>query len=109
MKKIFLSLITLFLVTACTDDDVMNELESNTFNSNLTTSYWTQQIKENSSLWQKALPYCQANPIKVNCATLRQAWVDYNIQQHMAANAANNPNSASPIARRIRQRMLNNT
>lgn len=102
MRKILLSLTMICLLTACTEE-VMQELQSNTYDSKLTISFWTNELQQNSELWQQALPYCQANPMKVNCAAVREAWVQYNLSQHMVAG------QPGPIARRlIRNRVLNN-
>lgn len=106
MKKIFLSLFILFLFTACTEE-VMKKLQSDTYEPNLSTSFWNKEISENSELWQQALPYCQEHPLKVNCKNVRETWARYNINQHMMANA--NHAQSRPLARRLlRNRILNN-
>lgn len=84
MKKIFLGLIFIGLLAACTDE-VMNELKSDTYDPKLTTDFWNQQIAENSELWKQALPYCQEHPLKVNCTNLQKAWTRYVANQRMMA------------------------
>jgi hypothetical protein len=108
-KTFFLSLIMLFLMTACTEE-TMQKLQSNTFYPDLSIPFWNKQIQENSELWQQALPYCQANPIKVNCGAVNKAWTEYNMRQRAAANAANGVNQPNPIVvrRLIRNRILRN-
>lgn len=81
MKKTFFLSLTavLLLLTACTQD-VMEKLESNTYDSSLSLSYWNNEMKENSELWQQAWPYCKANPIKVNCSNVNETWEGANLR-----------------------------
>lgn len=91
LKRIsLLGLILVTMLTACTEE-TMKKLASNTFDPNLSIPFWDKQISENSDLWKEALPYCQANPQKVNCVAVRKAWGRYNFSQFVAAEQATRP------------------
>jgi hypothetical protein len=109
MKKILsLSLLLLCFLAACTDDEVMQELKSDTYQPNLTTDYWNKEIAENSKLWQQALPYCQDNPLKVNCTNLNRAWTRYVANQRMMAGGGAGAGRQMPARARqlLRKRII---
>lgn len=109
MKKIFsLSLLLLCFLAACTDDEVMQSLKSDTYQPNLTTEFWNKEIVENSKLWQQALPYCQENPLKVNCTNLNKAWTRYVANQRMmAGGGAGTGMQSHPLRNRLlRKRVI---
>ncbi len=91
MKKIYcLIFLLLSVLTACTEE-VMKELKSDTFDPKLTTEFWNKEIAENTELWKQALPYCQDNPLKVNCINVRKAWTRYTANQRLLAQAQSRP------------------
>lgn len=85
-RKIILGLMGLSLLTACSETP-MEKLQKDVLEPSIAQPFWSKEVKENSDLWKEALPYCRANPRKVNCVFVRRAWGAYNQSKMIQAGS----------------------